>query len=84
MKTSRLPNFLCTLLLAATLLPLQARPKSKDDVGLKWLDSHFEVLDSISKAIHAFAEPGHRHRRGIRCASGTFAGGGSISPAAGL
>lgn len=63
MKTFRLNTFFSALLLAAMVLPLQARPKSKDDVGIQWLDSHFEVLDSISKAIHAFAEPGYQEYR---------------------
>lgn len=63
MKSFSLHTIFSALLLFAMTSPLQARPKSKDDVGIKWLDSHFEVLDSISKSIHAFAEPGYQEYR---------------------
>ena len=51
---------LCALALFVVSTILPARPKSRDDVGFKWLESNFELLDSVSKAIHAFAEPGYQ------------------------
>ncbi len=51
---------LCALALFVVSTILPARPKSRDDVGLKWLETNFELLDSVSKAIHAFAEPGYQ------------------------
>lgn len=51
---------LCALALFVVSTILPARPKSRDDVGLKWLESNFELLDSVSKAIHSFAEPGYQ------------------------
>lgn len=54
---------LCALVLFAASSMLPARPKSHDDVGIKWLETHFQLLDSVSKAIHAFAEPGYQEYR---------------------
>ena len=54
---------LCALVLFVASSMLPARPKSHDDVGIKWLETHFQLLDSVSKAIHAFAEPGYQEYR---------------------
>lgn len=54
---------LCTLALFVVSTILPARPKSRDEVGLKWLETNFELLDSVSKAIHSFAEPGYQEYR---------------------
>lgn len=51
---------LCALALFVVSAMLSARPKSHDDVGIKWLETHFQLLDSVSKAIHSFAEPGYQ------------------------
>ena len=51
---------LCALALFVVSTILPARPKSRDEVGLKWLETNFELLDSVSKAIHSFAEPGYQ------------------------
>lgn len=58
--TKRPKLFLCalTLLLATAMLP--ARPQARENVGIWWLETHFQLLDSVSKAIHAFAEPGYQ------------------------
>lgn len=54
---------LCALALFVVSTILPARPKSHDDVGIKWLETHFQLLDSVSKAIHSFAEPGYQEYR---------------------
>ena len=51
---------LCALALFVVSTIFPARPKSRDEVGLKWLETNFELLDSVSKAIHSFAEPGYQ------------------------
>ncbi len=51
---------LCALALFVASAMLPARPKSRDDAGIQWLETHFHLLDSVSKAIHAFAEPGYQ------------------------
>lgn len=45
-------------LLAVSSFALQGRPR--DNAGLEWLDDNFYVLDSISRSIHSFAEPGYK------------------------
>lgn len=53
------------ILLAFTASQAEAksRPSARDRVGISWLDSHFDDFDKLSKAIHAYAEPGYQEYR---------------------
>ena len=42
------------------------RPKKSETVGLRYLDTHFHLYDSLQKQIFLFAETGYKEERSVR------------------
>lgn len=53
---------LLTLLIACTAVSRTPR-RARVDAGLRYLDSHFHLYDSLQKQIHGFAETGYNEHR---------------------
>ena len=60
-------RFALLLVLGTALLSLSAtRPKKTAPVGLRYLDTHFHLYDSLQKQIFRFAETGYRETRSVQ------------------
>lgn len=57
--------FACCLLLAALSFPLEAAKKPRTDRGIRYLDTHFPLYDSLQKKIFQFAELGYKEFRSV-------------------
>ena len=53
---------LLTLLIACTAVSRTPR-RTCSDAGLRYIDRHFHLYDSLQKQIHGFAETGYKEHR---------------------
>ena len=62
------PVLLLAVLAGLSIAPAVSapRPKKNETVGIRYLDAHFHLYDSLQKQIFNFAETGYKEERSVR------------------
>ena len=62
------PALLLAVLAGLSIVPAVSapRPKKNETVGIRYLDTHFHLYDSLQKQIFNFAETGYKEERSTR------------------
>ena len=62
------PVLLLAVLAGLSIAPAVSapRPKKNEKVGIRYLDAHFHLYDSLQKQIFNFAETGYKEERSVR------------------
>ena len=62
------PALLLAVLAGLSIAPAVSapRPKKNETVGIRYLDAHFHLYDSLQKQVFNFAETGYKEERSVR------------------